>query len=252
MNLGTVLRTFGHQTGGVPAPDAPSVSVADDGTGTSLTATVTGEVGYTHNLYVKASASSIWSLAGSRFGNGTIQATGLTAGLYSVLAVSVAGDCYSLPSNLATVRVSSGSPNEVLSLIAQAVTDELNAASWSLAFTAERVYLPIAKLEDRDTLHVTVVPRTYEQSQLSRSANQTDYSIDVGIQQRYSDEANVNIDPLAGLANEIKAAFIRQKLPTYPTARCIQIQQEPPYSVEHMHELRQFTAVLTLVYRVLA
>ena len=43
--------------------------------------------------------------------------------------------------------------------IADAVTAELNAGSFSQAFTAERHYRPVFDLPEMGTLHVTVVPQ---------------------------------------------------------------------------------------------
>ena len=53
--------------------------------------------------------------------------------------------------------------------IAQAVTDELNAGSFSQEFTAQRTCVPIFELKDMASLHVTVVPKGRELETAART-----------------------------------------------------------------------------------
>jgi len=52
------------------------------------------------------------------------------------------------------------------------------------------------------------------------------------------------------LVEEIADHFRAQPLVGYPQARCVEVDNEPVYAVEHLEEFRQFTSVITLTYRV--
>lgn len=99
-----------------PAP--PSLSVVNDGTGTSVTAVVAGDPGATHQLLYWLRTGSAWTAGATRVGDGTIVQTGLTPGaLYFFVAVSDNGES-SLPSPLrsALVRASAVTPAASVSL----------------------------------------------------------------------------------------------------------------------------------------
>ena len=134
--------------------------------------------------------------------------------------------------------------------VAQAVTDELNAGSFSLPFTAERKYLPIYTLQDMKGLHVTVVPRGVAVSSLGRARNQYDYQVDVAVQKKLAEEEAGEIDPLMSLVEEIADHFRLKRLAGYPNAAWARTTNEPVYDPEHLNELRQFTSVLTFSFRV--
>jgi hypothetical protein len=87
------------------APSAPTLAVVNDGTGTSVTATVGGDAGVTHRLFYRLRSGSAWIAGLTRAGNGTIVQTGLTANsVYLFMAVSDNGE-YSLPSPVRSALV---------------------------------------------------------------------------------------------------------------------------------------------------
>lgn len=87
------------------APNAPTLSVVNTGTGTSVTATLAGDAAVTHRLFYKKRADAAWTTGLTRSGDGIITQTGLTANnRYEVIAVSDNGD-YSLPSAPASLDV---------------------------------------------------------------------------------------------------------------------------------------------------
>jgi hypothetical protein len=105
----SVLRTLGHTPGSVSAPAAPTLAMADDGSGSTATATVAGAAGSTHQVY-RWDTTTGWTLAGSRLGDGTISLTGLASGQrVTAVAVSVLAGCNSLPSDLAWATITDGS-----------------------------------------------------------------------------------------------------------------------------------------------
>lgn len=139
----------------------------------------------------------------------------------------------------------------VITDIADAVVAELNAGSFSLSFTAERLYLPAFELADMQSLHVTVVPKSVATDAAARTQNQQDYAIDVAVQQKLTSTANAPIDALVTLVEELADHFRFRRLQNYPDAIWLKTEQQPVYAPEHLEQLRQFTSLLTLTFRVI-
>ncbi|MBI5725255.1 MAG: hypothetical protein HZA50_14950 [Planctomycetes bacterium] len=133
--------------------------------------------------------------------------------------------------------------------IADAVVEELNAGSFSPPFTAQRLNLPEFDLAEMDSLHVTVVPKVFRESRLSRGAVQNDYSIDVGVMKRFVDQPDQ--DAMLALVEQIKSFFRGRRLSGYSSAICVGAENDPPYDPTHLSKLRQFTSVLTLTFRIM-
>ena len=133
--------------------------------------------------------------------------------------------------------------------IANAVVSQLNGASLSQPLSAERHYQPRFDLEEMTDLHVSVVPRSLSSRALDRNRHSFDYQVDVAIQQK-TDVSEGELDPLMSLVEEIADHLRNNRLTDHPDARVTGISNDPVYSPEHLEELRQFTSVLTLTYRV--
>jgi hypothetical protein len=135
--------------------------------------------------------------------------------------------------------------------IAGAMVAELNGGTFSKPFQAVRYYKPTFDLKDMKELHVSVVPKGTELSIANRSLAQADIQIDIGVQQKLTSNEPTEIDALMQLVEEI-ADFLRtHPLTTCPSASWVGAENKPIYSPEHLEQLRQFTSVLTLTYRVL-
>lgn len=142
--------------------------------------------------------------------------------------------------------------------IAEAVKDELNAASLSQELTAERHYQPVFELPEMKTLHVTVVAKGVTIETASRGMVRHDYEIDVAVQKkfdlpagRHGEGDSPELDELMTLTEEVGDFFRLRRLEAAPHAVCVKIENAPVYSQEHMEQFRQFTSVLTLTFRVL-
>ena len=135
--------------------------------------------------------------------------------------------------------------------IADAVVTELNAGSFSQAFTAERHYLPIFELEDLKGLRVTVVPKGVAIQSTGRNSNQHDVEIDVAVQKKLTKTDGTEIDPLMILVEELADHFRFKRLTSYAGAVWSKTQNEPVYAQEHLDQFRVFTSVLTLTFRVI-
>jgi len=134
--------------------------------------------------------------------------------------------------------------------IAEAVKEALNAGSFSQPFQATREYRPAFELKDMAELHVTVVPHAVEITSLSRSKHQYDVQIHVAVQKKFTDDSPAELDPLMDLVEEIMDFFRLRKLAD-TGATCVGVANAPVYAAEHMAELRQFTSLVTLTFRVM-
>lgn len=144
--------------------------------------------------------------------------------------------------------------------IAEAVVEALNDATLSMAFTAERLYVPRFKrhasspgdedLPDLETLRVSVVPRELSLASLNRGADDFDYLIDVAIQKRLDSDGPAEVDPYMLLAEEVVDLFRGEALEaSFGRASCMQAANLPIYSPEFLNDANVFTSVVTLTFR---
>lgn len=139
--------------------------------------------------------------------------------------------------------------------IADAVVAELNTVvlpGASLPDTAERLYLPRFELPEMSDLHVSVVPKSIDITQLARTITRNDHQIDIAVQQRADPRKLDELDPLLQLVGTIEAHFRGgggRRLTSFPGAAWAGSRFEPIYATEHLQTMRQFTSVLTLTFR---
>lgn len=135
--------------------------------------------------------------------------------------------------------------------IADAVVTQLNAETWSPTFTATRAYIIENQLTALDDLVVTVIPSEQTRVNVSRSGEQHDHVVMLGIQQRPTTISNAVLDPLVDLAEAIANYFENErKLTAYPTASCTLVENTPPYQPQRLRENREFLTIITLTYSV--
>ena len=135
--------------------------------------------------------------------------------------------------------------------IADALVAELNAASFSLPFTAARAYVPRFDLEAMAELRVTVVPKGVEIGGGTRAKSVHDYRLDIGVQQKLDSDDLAGLDALMALVEEIADYLRFRRLEGAPEAHRLGIENGPIYVTGHLHEMRLFTSVLTVSYRVM-
>ena len=124
--------------------------------------------------------------------------------------------------------------------VAEVVRYEINLGSYSQSVSAVRYYQPQFELSEMNTLHVSVVPRSMTEKQLSRAITSYDGTVDVGIQKR-SGMDQATLDALTKLVAEIAQRLRTAKLTALPEARLMQLVNEPVFAPEHLDELRQFS-----------
>jgi len=136
----------------------------------------------------------------------------------------------------------------VITELADAVAASLNAGSFGMPFTAERLHQPSFDLAELAELHVSVVPKSQTITNATRQHSFFDCAIDVGVQKKVADDAEV--DALLDLVQEIADHLRIKRLDDYPTAAWLSIEHEPVVASEHLDQNRQLTSVLTVTYRV--
>jgi hypothetical protein len=133
--------------------------------------------------------------------------------------------------------------------LADAVVAQLNAATLSQAFTAERLYSPLENLETLTTLKVTVVPRSAFFEGADRNRKTVTAEIDIGVQRR-SDLEQVDLDALMVFVEEIVDLFPFGGLSTYLGASVVGLANAPIWASDHLNEKHVFTSVITLTVKV--
>lgn len=136
--------------------------------------------------------------------------------------------------------------------IADAVVAELNAApagTFDPVFTATRRVLPEFDLTELVRLQVTLVPKAVEISGSSRSVDQFDYSVDIGVQKKLGKNLDTEVAKLCGLVDTIAAYLRRRPLAATPNAVWVRTRNDPVYAPEHLAEQRVFVSVITATYR---
>lgn len=137
----------------------------------------------------------------------------------------------------------------MLTDIADAVTAKINAASIAPGLAAERILLPVFELKDMKKLKVSVVPKARKIVQGTRTENINEIQIDIGVQKKISNDDE--LDGLMKIVEDIAGLFKAERLDGYKKAICVKVENEPVYDHEHLRQLRQFTSVITLAFKVL-
>lgn len=119
------------------APDTPTLTGVNDGTGTSATLTVADGAGVTNHIHY-AVRGEAFTLGLNRSGNGDVQQTGLSSGWYDFVCVAASGGVYSLPSEVVRLYITTTAAAQTLeTAIHYHLTDDVAVA----ALITARAYL---------------------------------------------------------------------------------------------------------------
>jgi hypothetical protein len=132
--------------------------------------------------------------------------------------------------------------------IADAVVAELNTATFTAPFTAQRRLVPAFDLPELATLQVSVVPRSLTITTAARGDSWLDCAVDIGIQRQVADDQEA--EALLVLVEEIAGHLSHRRLAQFPTAAWTATANEPVVAPEHLDQHRAFTSVLSITYRV--
>jgi len=135
--------------------------------------------------------------------------------------------------------------------IADAIVAQLEDGSFVVDFTICRAYRPEYSLTQLKTVQVTVVPKTMEWTAATKIRDNRQYTVDIAIQQKLANEEAGTVDPLMLLAEQFCTVLFRHRLDAMESALCVEIANEPIYSLEHLEEHAVFTSLLTATYRLM-
>lgn len=131
--------------------------------------------------------------------------------------------------------------------IADAVVAAINAGTYTQPVQAVRLHQPSFTLDELKDLHLSVVPRSVQVSAASRDTSMYDVAVDVGVQKKVASDQE--IDDLLGLVEQIGDHLRLMRLPNAPEAAWVSLAHEPIVAAEHLDQHRQFTSIITVVYR---
>lgn len=132
--------------------------------------------------------------------------------------------------------------------ITQAITDDINGASWDLTFTAERKYLvPLSRSKMGDTNHVHVFPLTWDWESASRGKERDTYGVIVMFRRAVDNSDTATIDALIEQVEDIVERYQKTKaVPGYTTARVTGVSLASPqgeiYDIDELSSSRVFVS----------
>lgn len=137
--------------------------------------------------------------------------------------------------------------NAVLSKIAEAVAALINGGTYSQTLTAAVKFLPLIQLPETESgFVVQVAPRVRRIRIAARSYEYHDYTVDVGVMRRVSDDAEV--DACLVLCEELIDRLRFTRL-VDPPAAFKAVRNRPAYLASHLERFRQFSSVIAVSYR---
>ena len=131
------------------------------------------------------------------------------------------------------------------SAAAMAVTEKLNAESWSVEFTAVRTFQVNHKRADLEEIKVSVVPKSATRQVEGRTSIKHIVQVDVGVQQAIDPGSLTDCDAMLDLLMEMADAFHMETLICGGVpAVCSEVEHDPLFLSEHLDQQRVFTGVI--------
>jgi len=139
---------------------------------------------------------------------------------------------------------------EIVDAIVGEINRVANEVGFSQPLTASREVMPSLAMNQIKGVVVSVVPRSVELSQASRSSRLKRYKIDVAVMRRaqQQDDLNTLVETMVSLTHEIREALSGKEM---SGAVFIGDAIDPIYSLEFLMQQRTFLSVLRLDYGVL-
>lgn len=141
----------------------------------------------------------------------------------------------------------------LVTTIADAVVATLNASGVLTAVDAERSYLPRYEMAEMATLKVTVVPKAMTTDQAARSHASHDVTVDVAVQKKLgnAEQAQAEQDGLMDLSEQLAEHLRVTPLTGQANIRWVRTEHTAIYATEHLEQMRQFTSLFAITYRVI-
>jgi len=133
--------------------------------------------------------------------------------------------------------------------VADAVASELNAGTFSQAFTAQRHYVAEFPLEELGVLHVSIVPAGVPMIQArDRSRLVREVQVYVVIQKKAAEKPA--LDLLMNFVEEIVEFLALRSLAAYPAAAWARTENAPAYAPDRLRQDGLFESALAITFRV--
>jgi hypothetical protein len=129
--------------------------------------------------------------------------------------------------------------------IADEMVDVINAETFSIPLTAERLYTVANDLRDLKTIKVSIVPKSVETVRTGRGFQTAKILIDLAVQ-RTADDAE-QCDALMTIADQIVGLFEFVDLPS-EFAKNTATDRKFIYDAEGLETKKLFTALTTLTF----
>lgn len=141
-----------------------------------------------------------------------------------------------------------------LAAIADAVKTSLNTPAegeFSIAFTAERVWVPLIDLADGDldNLRVSVCPMVLQAEQLTRAAFQKQYAVDIGVRKKLSGDTPALVDPVMAVVEEIFDHFAAGFTASGATMLTKVMPEDPVFEPDLLRNANVFLTVIRLTFK---
>ena len=142
------------------------------------------------------------------------------------------------------------SSSRTLDLVDEIVT-LINAGAWTTAVIAERKYIPGFQVSELESgVKVAVVPKARSIERDSRSTNQTEYQIDIGVfRHGAGNEAarDAIVDSMVELVEELEAYFMNREIVLVADKLMVEAADTAPvYDPDMLKDSGVFGSVLTL------
>lgn len=114
-------------------------------------------------------------------------------------------------------------------------------------FDVVQAFRPSREISDLETLTLTVMPRSIERNSATRSHENVDYLLDVGVQQKLTDtDEETKVAALVAITTTVADTLYGLRLDGFT---CIETKIDPVHSEGHLQNARIFTSIATGRFR---
>ena len=140
--------------------------------------------------------------------------------------------------------------------LANAVAAEVETIGLGMPFTVERGYFFEAELEELKKVHIAVAQAGLATMIQDRKSVSRIWQIQLGVRKKLetmeTKQRSQELDLLVGLVSQLVEGFELRRLADLSNAIWIKTEYPVPYNAEHLKNWRQFTAVVSLSFRMLS
>lgn len=210
-----------------PPAATPTVTTVDAGDGTGFYLSIDGYDELHHIAYIKSASvadTGAYVYIGEWDGDVTNYLVDVEPGTYFVkVESSLDGGGVSTVVELAYATDSDG--EGLLTQLANAIAAELSITAFSVDVTVVQEYPPLRDIVEQRTMHMIVSPRSVSSVLDSRQDSERIYTVDVTLAIGTDRVADVDVDPISKVSEEVHTALERKTLISDPVLDWMRIDQ---------------------------